>query len=142
MEIQVFRNDYVSDICILINQELGYNVSEHDLINQLVQMWKENNYAVFIAVENQKVIGFIGLQLCLAFEIPGKIVRIIALAVSHEFQRRGVGSKLLRQAEGFARDHGASILLVNSGLKRKEAHQFYENQQFYRKGYSFCKKID
>lgn len=141
MEIRAFRNEDILGICLLINLELGYDVSCEDLKAQILQMQKDKNYVIFTAVDDKKIIGFIGLQICLAFEIKGKAMRIIALAVACHSQGQGIGSALIRKAEKYANENNVSTILVNSGLKRTEAHRFYEKQSFYKKGYGFCKQI-
>lgn len=141
MEIRAFCNEDISGVCNLINSELGYDVSCEDLKARIMQMQEDKNYTIFTAVEDKKIIGFVGLQMCLAFEIKGKVMRIIALAVAHDFQRNGIGRALIQEAEKYANENDISIILVNSGLKRTEAHQFYEKQSFYKKGYSFCRRL-
>lgn len=142
MKIRAFCMDDTLDVCRLINSELGYDVFYEDLKTRILQMQEEKNYMIFVAVDNKKIIGFIGLQMCLAFEIAGKIMRIIALAVAYDFQGQGVGSALIQEAEKYANENNISTIVVNSGLNRKEAHRFYEKQSFYKKGYSFCKRIE
>lgn len=141
MKVRNFTIDDISDICRLINSELGYDVSYEELKTRILQMLEEKNYTIFIAEENKKVIGFIGLQMCLVFEITGKVMRIIALAVASDFQGLGVGRALIKEAEKYANENGVSVIAVNSGIKRKEAHCFYEKNLFYKKGYSFFKNI-
>lgn len=142
MEIRTFRNEDISGICNLINSELEYDVSCEDLKAQISQMQEDKNYVIFTAVDNKKIIGFIGLQICLAFEIKGKVMRIIALAVTCYSQGQGIGSALIQEAERYAKENNISTVLVNSGLKRAKAHHFYEKNSFYKKGYSFCKQIN
>ncbi|XCP85023.1 GNAT family N-acetyltransferase [Roseburia hominis] len=141
MEIRTFRSDDISGVCNLINSELGYEVSCEDLKTRILQIQEDKNYMIFTAVGNKEIIGFIGLQMCLTFEITGKIMRVIALAVAHDFQGQGIGSALLQEAEKYANKNDISTILVNSGLKRAQAHQFYEKRSFYKKGYSFCKRL-
>ncbi len=141
MEVRNFNANDIKEICKLINEELGYSVSEEDLNDKILQMREQKSYKIFIATENGIVIGFIGLQICLAFEIPGKITRIIALAVSKNFQRTGAGSKLIQEAEHYSKMNDVSAILVNSGLMRTTAHNFYKKQNFYKKGFSFCKRL-
>ena len=50
-------------------------------------MCKDENYCIYVAVEDKQVVGFIGLHFGLAFEISGKLMRIIALAVSYKYQK-------------------------------------------------------
>ena len=125
----------------MIRSELGYDTDEKKLKMRIAQMLKSENYMIFVAADGLQVIGFAGLQICLAFEIEEAIMRIIAFAVGRDFQRRGVGSKLMRQIESYAEAHHISTIFVNSGMKRRQAHRFYEAQAFYKKGYAFCKRL-
>ncbi|MDV4150180.1 GNAT family N-acetyltransferase [Clostridium sp. AL.422] len=140
IEIKPFDQNDMLGICTLIRLELGYNVSIEDFQNRIMQMQKEGNYFIFVALENNQVVGFIGIQISLAFEIPGRIMRIIALAVSEKYQKKGIGRRLIQEAEEYGKTKQVTTILLNSGLSRKGAHQFYEKQGFYKKGYSFCKK--
>ena len=77
MEIRVFRNEDILGVCNLINSELGYDVSCEDLKARILQMQEDKNYVIFTVVDDKKVIGFMGLQMCLAFEIKGKVITIV-----------------------------------------------------------------
>ena len=104
-------------------------------------MCKDENYCIYVAVEDKQVVVFIGLHFGLAFEISGKLMRIIALAVSYKYQKMGVGKNLIKYNEKYAKNHNVSVITLNSGITRLGAHDFYEKQEFYKKGYSFLKKI-
>ncbi|MFR2768807.1 GNAT family N-acetyltransferase [Thomasclavelia ramosa] len=71
----------------LLKCELGYDVSCEKLVNRIENMCKDENYCIYVAVEDKQVVGFIGLHFGLAFEISGKLMRIIALAVSYKYQK-------------------------------------------------------
>lgn len=141
MEIRTFCDEDIWGIWSLINSELGYNVSCEDLRVRILQMQEDRNYIIFTAVDDEQVIGFIGLHIGLAFEITGKIMRIIALAVACHAQGNGIGRALIKEAEKCANENNVTAIIVNSGTKRTAAHRFYEKQSFYKKGYSFCKRI-
>lgn len=141
MIFREFDCDDILEICELINCELGYNAAENDLSLRIKQMQDDKNYCIFVAENNNEVIAFIGIHIGLAFEYLGKIARIIAFAVKREYQRQGVGTKLLQTAESYLKEAHVELIAVNSGLHRIEAHRFYEKQGFYKKGYSFAKTI-
>lgn len=48
------------------------------------------------------------------------------LAVSPAHRSGGVGAALLRAARGWAKQHGATHLELDSGIRRVDAHRFYE----------------
>ncbi len=141
MVFREFDRDDICGICELINRELGYNVAEKDLALRIKQMQDDKNYCIFVAENNNEVIAFIGVHIGLAFEYSGKIARIIAFAVKKEYQRQGVGTKLLQTTESYLNENHVELIAVNSGIHRVEAHRFYEKQGFYKKGHSFAKTI-
>lgn len=141
MIFREFDRDDICGICELINCELGYSVSVDDLALRIKQMLYDRHYCIFVAENNNEVIAFIGMYIGLAFEYSGKIARIIALAVKKEYQRKGIGAKLLQTAESYLKENYVELIAVNSGLHRIEAHRFYEKQGFYKKGYRFAKAV-
>jgi GNAT superfamily N-acetyltransferase len=50
---------------------------------------------------------------------------VIALVVTPEAQRHGIGRQLLRDAERRARQAGAARIELTSGSQRTDAHAFY-----------------
>lgn len=141
MIFREFEQTDISAICELINCELGYSVTVNDLAIRINQMQKDKNYRIFVAADDNKVIAFIGLHIGLAFEFSSKVMRIIALAVKMEYQKQGIGEKLLQIAENYGAENKTAIIAVNSRLHRAGAHKFYEKQGFYKKGYSFAKVL-
>ena len=141
MIFREFDRDDICGICELINCELGYSVAVDDLALRIKQMLYDKHYCIFVAENNNEVIAFIGMHIGLAFEYSGKVARIIAFAVKKEYQRQGIGTKLLQTAESHLKEDHVELIAVNSGLHRIEAHSFYEKQGFYKKGYSFAKTI-
>lgn len=141
MTFREFKQTDISNICELLNHELGYTVAANDLSVRINQMMKDGNYHIFVAEGNSKIVGFIGLHIGLAFEITGNVMRIIALAVKEEYQNRGIAKQLLQTAENYGIENQVKIISVNSGTQRTGAHQFYEKQGFHTKGYSFVKII-
>lgn len=142
VEIREIQNDDCSAVCSLINSELGYpDVSERELSHRLNLMRKQGNHFVFIAAVNSEVVGFIGVVREIAFEFDGDYLRITALAVSKNYQGKGVGSALLERIEELAKENKISLIALNSGLNRLESHKFYENSGYSKKSYGFTKRI-
>ena len=142
MFVRDFTIEDITAINELLNKELGKCVDINILESTVLNMIDDSNYKILVAEINGNVIGFIGIHFGLAFEIYGKVMRIIALAVKEEYQHHGVGTALLSSAEIFAQKNNAVIIGVNSGLARASAHSFYENKGFTKKGYSFIKNVE
>ena len=133
------KGDY-SAICALINNELGDpDVRLDELAARMEIMDRDQNYRTFVALLDGKIVGFIGTVQGIAFEVNGGYLRIMALAVAKEYQRGGIGGALLTHAETFAAARGITAFALNSGLRRLDAHLFYERNGYQKKSYGFGK---
>lgn len=130
-----------TDIISLIKNELGHDGLSSDIYDRIMKIYENEAYTVFVADMDDKVIGFVGIMRGLAFELDGEYVRIIALAVKHEYQNHGVGTRLAERVEDYAYEIGASSIVLTSGRRRSDAHLFYGNMGYEKKGYSFIKTI-
>ena len=140
----IYRNYKSEDIFALrdiMEKDLGYNCKLSNLKSRVEEMMKRGNYTIIVADDNGKVVGFIGCVNYLAFELENEGMKIIALAVSKEYRRKGIGTSLIKAAEKQAKENGVEVVLLNSGLPRNDAHSFYESQGYSKKSYGFIKKL-
>lgn len=142
MTVRKFKNSDIKQIYKLLISELGKEISLTDFETNVLNMSANDDYQIFVAEKNREAVGFIGVHFGFAFEVSGKIMRIIALAVSADEQNHGIGTCLIECAEKYALEKGAELIGVNSGLMRKAAHTFYTNRGFTKKGYSFVKNLN
>ena len=138
---KIDEKDY-SSIAAIIRDDLGYeNSSNFDVARRLKNIRNHKDYTTFVAEQNKEIVGFIGLMRGFAYEIDGSYIRVAALAVKKEHQNRGIGNRLLEEAEKFAKKSDARTIMLNSGIQRTNAHDFYERRGYIKKGYSFKKSI-
>lgn len=130
-----------TDIIGLIKNELGYDGLSSDIYDRIMRIYENDDYTTFVADMDGRVIGFVGMVRGLAFELDGEYVRIISLAVKREYQNHGIGTRLAEKAEDYAYEIGAASIVLTSGLRRSDAHLFYSNMGYAKKGYSFIKEI-
>ena len=136
-----YESTDISAIRDILENDLGYNCELDKLNNRINEMMKRGNYQIFVACDGEKVVGFIGCVNYLAFELENEGMKIIALAVSKEYRRKGIGTQLLKTTEQWAKENNIDVILLNSGLPREDAHAFYESQDYFKKSYGFIKKI-
>ena len=136
-----YENKDISAIRDILENDLGYNCELDKLNNRINEMLKRGNYQIFVACDGDKVVGYIGCVSYLAFELDNEGIKIIALAVSKEYRRKGIGTQLLKTAEKWAKENNIEVILLNSGLPREDAHSFYESQGYFKKSYGFIKRI-
>jgi GNAT superfamily N-acetyltransferase len=72
----------------------------------------------------------------------GRNGQIIAMAVKAEIQNKGIGTKLIHKTENYAREKGCYSIGVCSGLKRTDAHAFYERNGYDKGSYAFAKWLN
>ena len=120
----------LSSICV---NEMGYECTEA-LVRRKLQGLRPDRECVYIAACGDTIAGFVHVEKydVLYFET---MANILGLAVRRDCQRRGIGSALLRAAEDWARARGISVMRLNSGGSRYEAHAFYRAM-----GYEASKK--
>lgn len=134
-------NDF-NVICMLIQNELGYqSLNINEAFKRLEFFRNSEDHETFVAVDNDKIVGFIGVMKMVAYNYDGYCSQIIALAVLEKSQGQGIGTKLVKQAEIWSLENGISKIGVNSGLQRLSAHKFYEKNGYIKKSYSFSKEL-
>ena len=136
-----YESGDISAIRDILENDLGYNCELDSLKNRVDEMIKRGNYQIFVACDGSKVVGYTGCVNYLAFELENEGMKIIALAVSKEYRRKGIGTQLLKTAEQWAKENNIEVVLLNSGLPREDAHAFYESQGYFKKSYGFIKRI-
>lgn len=117
--------DDCSGIAKICEYDLGYKCDEALVRKQLSSLDK-NRECVFAAICDNNVVGFIHVE---KYEVLyfQPMANILGLAVSSEYRRRGIGRALLNKAEEWAKSRSISLMRLNSGSSRKEAHNFYRN---------------
>lgn len=122
-------------------KELGYPSTVSKVSERLSKISSSKCYKTFVSEVDGKIVGFIGLCKLYAYEYDGAYIRIIALVVNEQYRGKGIGTKLVESAEKWALDEEAIAITLNSGINRKEAHEFYKSKGYDIKGYSFSKAL-
>ncbi len=117
------------DIYYINKTSLGY---EYDLDKQkakLEMILNDSTQAVFVAAVGNRTVGYIHLA---NYDViyADNYKNCLGLAVDNDFKRMGIGSALLKQAENWAKENGASGIRLCSGIERENAHKFYKSQGY------------
>jgi GNAT superfamily N-acetyltransferase len=113
--------------------ELGYPSTEAEARQRVEQLSGRGDHAVYVAVIDGAVVGWIHVFVLPSMEHPPRAV-IAGLVVSELYRGRGIGERLVIEAEEWSLLHGCHHVRLRSNVVRKEAHRFYE-----RLGYSVTK---
>jgi ribosomal protein S18 acetylase RimI-like enzyme len=120
---------------------LGYPTSAAQMHKRLESILSNDDFATVVACDGEQVVGFIGTRAGPLYESDGRYGQIMALAVSREHQRRGIGRMLLHAAESEVMRHEVSVLVVTSGNQRSDAHAFYERNGYAWTGRRYAKTV-
>jgi GNAT superfamily N-acetyltransferase len=128
--IRPVRDTDVSAVVDLLGQ-LGYPQDGTAATAQRVRSWtRDPSSAAYVADDGGDVLGVVAVHVCPFFERDGAWARIAALVVADRARGRGVGSRLVAEAESFAADHGCARMEVTSSDRRGEAHAFYRGRGY------------
>ncbi len=124
-EIRKVRSGDAAAVSRISSEDLGYPC-DAALVEKRIANLDGRREAVFVAVADGAVIGYIHVERyeLLYYE---SMANILGIAVRQEFRRRGAGKALLCAAEGWAKENAISVMRLNSGSSRTDAHAFYRH---------------
>lgn len=85
---------------------------------------------VFLAHVNGQAAGFASLRLLPMIEAERPHAELSDLFVAESFRRRGVGAALVHAVEAYARERGATRILLLTGFDNPGAQAFYRSLGF------------
>ena len=98
-------------------------------------------YRVFVLMKNTEIVAYAGFAVQTNF-YEGQHVFVYELVTDQAHRSKGYGKLLLDAVTDFAKSNGCEMLVLTSGLARKDAHRFYEEKMDLAKtSYVFRKKI-
>ena len=74
-------------------------------------------------------------------EVGVRRLFVDALAVAEPYRRRGVGRRLMEEAEAWGRERGAELLLLDTWLESRLSVPFYEALGYTRRSVRFDKRL-
>ena len=142
MNIRSWTSDDLPQLVGLMAQ-LGYPASEDVLRERFTRVTRHPDYDLFVLEEDGILLGCVGLFQAQAFEHDTTYVRIVAFVVNAKHRRQGIGRRLIREAEDWAHERGATAVLLNSGIRpeREAAHHFYQAMGYSVTSTSYSKSL-
>lgn len=123
-----------------IIKELRTDLTRESYLNLLEDMTKQG-YTLFGLYEKYKLVSVAGVAYRVNF-YNKRHTFVYDLVTSNEHRSHGYGEILLDYIHQWAREIGAEFVALKSGIKRSDAHRFYETKFDYNKWcYSFRKKV-
>lgn len=96
---------------------------------RLEEILHKPGHVLLVAQIGDAVAGYAHAEeYCLTYAPP--YLNLLALAVHEQYQRQGIGKKLLQAIEQYAQDIGATGMRILSGNSRMAAHALYRGSGY------------
>lgn len=120
---------------------LGYPCTTEEAMVRLMHLRDEPEQQCWIAQEHGEAIAMISMDIRYYLPLGARTCRITALIVLDEFHGKGIGKRLLREAEVKARQAGATRVELTTAVHREQAHQFYRACGYENASLRFVKRL-
>jgi N-acetylglutamate synthase-like GNAT family acetyltransferase len=117
--------DDAEPISELLDQ-LGFPATAEETRERLEHLLATGRDPVLVAARGDDVIGVLALHFTRMLLIPGPVARITTLVVHEKERSRGLGERLVAEADRMAREAGCSELELTTGAHMTRTHAFYE----------------
>ena len=117
----------VGELFDLYRQFYKYVSNINESTDYISERMKNNESIIFIATNKQKeVMGFVQLYETFGSLHLGKIIILYDLFVKKEFRKYGIGIKLMKKSEEYAKSIGAKGIELSTAKDNLTAQSLYE----------------
>ncbi|PSN09034.1 aminoalkylphosphonate N-acetyltransferase [Siccibacter turicensis] len=124
-------------ICELKQQEFDRQAFNIGFATNL----QDHNRRYQLALLDGQPVGLIGLHMQFHLHHVNWIGEIQELVVMPNVRDQGIGKQLLAWAHEQAREAGAEMTELSTGVARKEAHRFYEREGYQQTHFRFTRAL-
>ncbi len=96
----------------------------------LARILKDADHEFLVFELGERVTAFIEAEIYAPVYAEQVMLNVLGLVVDEKNQGQGIGAQLLNALEEKAKAREIKVIRLNSGVKRHEAHQFYEHQGY------------
>jgi GNAT superfamily N-acetyltransferase len=123
LTIRPARAEDAESIASLFTDE-GYPAGPSDIVERLGRFDSDFS-TVRVAEIKGDVVGFVAVHVMPRFEHSDRICRVLALVVDPGVRERGLGHRLMAEAEEVARSTGSTFIEITAGHHRPDALNLY-----------------
>jgi ribosomal protein S18 acetylase RimI-like enzyme len=90
-----------------------------DTIQQRIKAFDTHNHQLLIAEDNNQLVGMIAFGFYEHFRLPGSCCHIDTLVIDKSCRGKGIGKKLIQEAENYAAKRGSiTVELITANYRR------------------------
>lgn len=121
-------------------KQLRTHLDEESYLAYL-RVMKEQGYTLFAYYDHEEIVAVAGAVITTNFYY-GRHVWVYELVTDKKYRSNGYGDQLLQYIETWGKENGCEKVALSSGVKREDAHRFYELKRgFNQASYVFVKKL-
>ncbi len=139
IEIKLIPKENILVILPLLT-ELNDYTSKEVLIFRLKEMAQQENYKSVGMYLNNELIGISGLWFIIR-HYCGRTIEPDHVVISSAFRNKGLGKLLFEWIYNYAEKNGYEASELNTYIRNKKSHKFYENEGYRKLGFHYLKKF-
>ena len=132
IHILEMKSEHIDDVQKLIGQLNELFSTDHDISMDAIRKTAMNMiqfkdiYLNFVAMEGNKIVGFISTIFYKTFFHPGGTVLINELVIDKAFRGKGIGMRLISEIKEIAKQRRMNEIEAGTTFNNKKAINFYK----------------
>ncbi|NMD71346.1 GNAT family N-acetyltransferase [Bacillus sp. DNRA2] len=124
-----------------VMNQLRTHLDEKEYLDLVLEAREKDSYRLFGLEDEGKIVAVTGFKPMITLYY-GKFVWVCDLVTDASKRSKGYGDTLLNFVHDWAKENGYTSVALSSGLKRIDAHRFYQEKMEYEKvSYVFKKNL-
>ena len=136
------QSDYKEIVPLLSELWEKKEVCEAACERILLETADDGAYALYVAESDDGIVGFCETHMIRSLWQEGATCLVLVMVVRSTCRNRGIGRRLLEEAEREARLSGCLRIELESGFPRVGAHAFYEKLGYEKRAYWFSRSLN
>lgn len=117
-------------LSVLFAIEKDFTIDYDKQLSGISRLYEHESSDLLVAKHDNKVIGMITMQRLISSAEGDYVGQIEDLVVREEYQKMGVGSRLINKMRSIAVEHGYKRIQLAADVDNKNALQFYNRRGF------------
>ena len=138
---EIEEKDYLALLPLWKSQLGNRRVNTENIAHHYDRIKNDGCYKTFVASAEDVVLGFISSVQSYGIGLEVGFMQITALAVQKEYQNKGIGTKLLKHMEAYAKAKGVQSIILRCNINSTDAHAFYQRNGYGKDSWCFEKNL-